>query len=133
MGELLQARSLTKLYGAVIGVNDIELDLDQGVIGLLGPNGAGKSTFLKLLTGQLRPTVGEIRVLGERPWNNARLFRRIGLCPEQDSFYDHMSALEFVTVLGKLSGLGARARTLAEGALEHLARLIGPSRPSTNK
>ena len=104
MGDLLAARSLTKLYGPVIGVNDVTLDLDHGVIGLLGPNGAGKSTFLKLLTGQLRPTEGEIRVFGEPPWCNSRLFRRMGLCPEQDSFYDHMSALEFVTVLGRLSG-----------------------------
>ena len=50
MGELIEARSMTKLYGVVIGVNDVDLDLDPGVIGLLGPNGAGKSTFLKLIT-----------------------------------------------------------------------------------
>ncbi len=120
MGELLEARSMTKLYGVVIGVNDVDLDLDPGVIGLLGPNGAGKSTFLKLITGQLRPTEGWVSVLGETPWNNIELFRRIGLCPEQDSFYDQMTALEFVTTLGKISGLGTEAKKLAERALERV-------------
>ena len=118
MGKLLEARALTKLYGVVIGVNDVTLDLEPGVIGLLGPNGAGKSTLLKLVTGQLRPSEGRLEVLGERPWSNRRLFRRIGLCPEQDTFYDQMSALEFVTTLAKISGLGSGALKAAERALE---------------
>jgi ABC-2 type transport system ATP-binding protein len=120
MAPLLRARSLTKLYGTVIGVNDVTLELEPGVIGLLGPNGAGKSTLLKLITGQLRPSEGDIEVLGERPFANPALFARIGLCPEQDAFYDRMSALEFVTGLGRLSGLGCRARAAAERALDRL-------------
>lgn len=129
MATLLEARSLTKLYGVVIGVNDATLDLDHGVIGLLGPNGAGKSTLLKLITGQLRPTEGELRVLGERPWNNTALFRRLGLCPEQDSFYDHLSALEFVSSLARISGLGSRAGQLAERALERVGATEFMHRP----
>ncbi|MHC5064675.1 MAG: ABC transporter ATP-binding protein [Planctomycetota bacterium] len=131
MGQLLEARSLTKLYGVIIGVNDVNLDLEPGVIGLLGPNGAGKSTFLKLVTGQLRPTEGQVSVLGENPWSNIHLFNRIGLCPEQDSFYDHMSALEFVTSLARLSGLGQESKDRAEhalarmGATEFMHRPIG--------
>lgn len=117
MGRLLTARSLTKLYGVVIGVNDVTLDLEPGVIGLLGPNGAGKSTLLKLLTGQLQPTEGSIEVFGERPWNNPRAFRQFGFAPEQDAFYDHDSALQFVTSLGRLSGLGAAAPSKAREAL----------------
>jgi ABC-2 type transport system ATP-binding protein len=117
MGTLLTARSLTKLYGAVIGVNDVTLDLEPGVIGLLGPNGAGKTTFLRLMTGQLKPTEGTIEVLGERPWANPGIFRRIGFCPEQDAFYDRLSGLEFVTALGRLSGLGASVPEMAAAAL----------------
>ena len=70
-------------------------------------------------------------VLGETPWNNIELFRRIGLCPEQDSFYDQMTALEFVTTLGRLSRLGTQAGQLAEealdrvGATEFMHRRIG--------
>jgi len=120
MGSLLAAESLTKLYGVVIGVNDVSLDLEPGVIGLLGPNGAGKSSLLKLITGQLKPTEGWIKVLGQDPWNNVRIYRDIGFCPEQDAFYETLSALEFVTSLGKLSGLGHAARAKAVAALERV-------------
>ena len=64
MTILFDFRSVTKLYGVVIGVNDLSLELEPGVHGLLGPNGAGKSTLIKLITGQLRPTEGTIRVFG---------------------------------------------------------------------
>jgi ABC-2 type transport system ATP-binding protein len=117
MGALLELSGVTKLYGLVIGLNDVELALEPGVNGLLGPNGAGKSTLLKLLTGQLRPSEGRVRVLGEDPWNNPRLLARLGLCPEQDAFYDQLSALEFVTSLARLSGLGASAGERARAAL----------------
>ncbi|MEM7200516.1 MAG: ABC transporter ATP-binding protein [Planctomycetota bacterium] len=130
MGTLLTTRALTKLYGVVIGVNDVTLDLEPGVIGLLGPNGAGKSTLMKLITGQLRPTEGTIEVLGHQPWNNPAVFRELGFCPEQDAFFDGMSALQFVTALGRLSGLGSDATdraadTLARvGAAEFMHRPI---------
>jgi ABC-2 type transport system ATP-binding protein len=129
MGTLLEARSMTKLYGDVIGVNDITLDLEPGVIGLLGPNGAGKSTLLKLITGQLRPTEGHLTVLGRQPWANMRLFEHLGICPEQDSFYDQLSALEFVTTLAKISGLGSKAGKLAEQALERVGAVEFMRRP----
>jgi ABC-2 type transport system ATP-binding protein len=121
MALLLEAQGLSKLYGVVIGVNDLTLALQPGVHGILGPNGAGKSTFLKLLTGQLRPTEGRIRVLGENPWNHPALFRRIGYCPEHDAFWDFQSALEFVGTLAMLSGLSrAEARPAAERALRRV-------------
>ncbi|MBI4563882.1 MAG: ABC transporter ATP-binding protein [Planctomycetes bacterium] len=121
MDSIIKARSLTKLYGVVIGVNDVTLDLPPGVRGLLGPNGAGKSTFLKLVTGQLNPTEGEVRVFGERPWNNADVFRRIGFCPEQDSFYAFLTGYEFVRTLARLSGYEpAEAKRRAERAMERV-------------
>jgi len=132
MGSLIETRDMTKLFGVVIGVNDVTLDLEPGVIGLLGPNGAGKSTFLKLLTGQLRPTEGEVRVFGMSPWNNLELLARIGLCPEHDSFYDSLSALEFVTSLAKISGLGRQAKERAEYALERVGATDFMHRPIGN-
>ncbi len=129
---LLQTKNLTKLYGFVMGVNDLTLEVTPGVHGLLGPNGAGKSTLLKLMTGQLRPTEGWVEVLGQRPWNNPELLARIGFCPEQDAFYDFMSAFDFVTALACLSGLGRKvAREKAAlalercGATEYMHRKIG--------
>ncbi len=114
---LIRTRDLTKLYDVVIGVNDVTLELGTGVIGLLGPNGAGKSTLIKLITGQLKPSAGEIEVFGECPWNNRRVYQRLGYCPEHDAFYDTLTGHQFVSFLGKLSGLGSEAEDRAEAAL----------------
>ena len=112
---------LSKWYGQVIGLNDITVNLGSGVTGLLGPNGAGKSTLLKLITGQLKPSKGSLQVLGESVWGNPAIFRRLGLCPEQDAFYDRMTGLEWLTALLRLQGYGDdAARKLALGALEQV-------------
>jgi ABC-2 type transport system ATP-binding protein len=110
---------LSKWYGQVSGLNDVTVTVPPGITGLLGPNGAGKSTFMKLITGQLRPSKGAVRVLGEPIWNNPALFRRIGFCPEQDAFYERMTGLEWVTALVRLNGLGPdEALAAARRALE---------------
>jgi ABC-2 type transport system ATP-binding protein len=90
----------------VIGLNDVTLTVPPGITGLLGPNGAGKSTFMKLITGQLKPSKGSVQVLGEPIWRNPHLFFQIGFCPEQDAFYDRMTGLEWVKALVRLNGLG---------------------------
>lgn len=104
---VIAARRLSLWYGQVIGVNDISLDIGKGVIGLLGPNGAGKSTFMKLLTGQLKPSTGTVAVGGEILWNNPNVFSRLGFVPEQDAFYEEMTGLGFVTYLTRLQGFDA--------------------------
>jgi ABC-2 type transport system ATP-binding protein len=115
---VLEAAHLSKWYGQVSGLNDVTVSVPPGITGLLGPNGAGKSTFMKLITGQLKPSKGDVRVLGAPIWANQDLFFRIGFCPEQDAFYDRMTGLEWVTALVRLNGLtDAEARTAAERAL----------------
>ena len=110
---------LSKWYGQVIGLNDVTVTVPSGITGLLGPNGAGKSTFLKLITGQLKPSKGEIAVLGERIWGNPGLYVRIGFCPEQDAFYERMTGMEWVSALIRLNGAGERdAAERAHRALE---------------
>ncbi|HZJ31614.1 MAG TPA: ABC transporter ATP-binding protein, partial [Vicinamibacterales bacterium] len=90
-----------------------------GVTGLLGPNGAGKSTFMKLVTGQLRPSKGTLTVLGESIWENPDIYFRIGFCPEQDAFYERMTGLEWVTALLRLNGgTESEAAEQARRALE---------------
>jgi ABC-2 type transport system ATP-binding protein len=121
MAALLECRSVSKLYGVVIGVNDLSLELEPGVHGLLGPNGAGKSTLIKLITGQLLPTEGEIRVFGENPWNNPGLLRRIGYCPEHDAFWRFLTGVQFVTTLAELSGIPSS--DACERATRALARV----------
>ncbi len=118
---VVEFEAVSKWYGNVIGLNNVTLRLPAGVTGLLGPNGAGKSTFLQLATGQLRPSQGQVRVLGRTTWNNAALSRFIGLCPEQDAFYEWMTGWDFVHTCARLSGLNAQeARQGAERALEHV-------------
>ena len=116
---IIAAEHLSKWYGQVIGLNDVSLEVPSGIVGLLGPNGAGKSTFMKLITGQLRPSKGDVQVLGEPIWGNAGLYTRIGFCPEQDAFYDRMTGLEWVTALVRLNGLDQQAAgAAARRALE---------------
>jgi ABC-2 type transport system ATP-binding protein len=118
---VIVAEHLSKWYGQVIGLNDVSLAVPSGITGLLGPNGAGKSTFMKLVTGQLKPSKGEVQALGEPIWRNPSLYFRIGFCPEQDSFYDRMTGLEWVTALVGLNGVGeAAAREMAGRALEQV-------------
>ena len=116
---VVAADRLSKWYGQVIGLNDVSVEVGPGVTGLLGPNGAGKSTLLKLITGQLKPSKGAIRVLGEPVWGNPPLFFRVGFCPEQDAFYERMTGLEWVTALVGLNGLPeAEAAEAARRALD---------------
>jgi ABC-2 type transport system ATP-binding protein len=116
--SIVHAEHLSKWYGQVNGLNDITVAIPPGVTGLLGPNGAGKSTFMKLMTGQLKPSQGAIRVLGMSLWDHPEAFARVGFCPEQDAFYDRMTGLEWVTSLVRLNGLSdADAAAAADRAL----------------
>jgi ABC-2 type transport system ATP-binding protein len=105
---IISADHVSKWYGQVIGLNDVSVNVPPGVTGLLGPNGAGKSTFMKLITGQLQPSKGTVKVMGEPIWRNPKLYFHIGFCPEQDAFYDRMTGLEWVTALVRLNGLSER-------------------------
>ncbi|MCA1583322.1 MAG: ABC transporter ATP-binding protein [Acidobacteria bacterium] len=120
-GAVVQAEHLSKWYGQVSGLNDVTASIPAGITGLLGPNGAGKSTFMKLMTGQLKPSQGSIRVLTEPIWRNPLLYARIGFCPEQDAFYERMTGLEWVSALVRLNGLNtADADAAARRALERV-------------
>jgi ABC-2 type transport system ATP-binding protein len=105
---IIAADHVSKWYGQVIGLNDVTVNVPRGVTGLLGPNGAGKSTFMKLITGQLRPSKGSVKVMGEPIWQNPKLYVQIGFCPEQDAFYDRMTGLEWVSALVRLNGFSER-------------------------
>jgi ABC-2 type transport system ATP-binding protein len=119
MAAVVSADHLSKWYGQVIGLNDVTVTVPPGITGLLGPNGAGKSTFMKVITGQLKPSKGSISVLGEPIWWNPALYHRIGFCPEQDAFYDRMTGAEWVAALVRLNGIDeARSVAMAARAIE---------------
>jgi ABC-2 type transport system ATP-binding protein len=86
---------------------------------------------LQLATGQLRPSQGTVRVLGQQTWNNPGLMRHVGLCPEQDAFYEWMTGLDFVRTCARLTGMKGRAATEAAekamaivGMTEHMGRAL---------
>ncbi|MFO1011091.1 MAG: ABC transporter ATP-binding protein [Planctomycetota bacterium] len=121
MSALLEAVDLARYYGPVVGLNDLTLTLEPGVVGLLGPNGAGKSTFLKLVAGEIRPSRGRVTVLGHVPFANRAYFREVGFSPQQDALYGDLTGREFVVFLLQLSGFGrAEAETRARRALERV-------------
>ena len=121
---------VTKLYGSVIGVNDVTVELGVGAHGLLGPNGAGKTTFLGLITGQLRPTLGRVRVFGEPPFGNARVLSRIGYCPAADLLDRTTTPREWVRYLVRLAGFSAAVATArADHALEQVGLTAAARRP----
>jgi ABC-2 type transport system ATP-binding protein len=119
---MIELSNVTKLYGKVIGVNDVTLKLEPGAYGLLGPNGSGKSTLLNLITGQLRPTLGTVRVLGQSPRNNAHLFRRLGYCPAGEGLYASVSGFDWVKYLLRLHG---RSEGMAAFAAGQSLELVG--------
>ncbi|MEM6688467.1 MAG: ABC transporter ATP-binding protein [Planctomycetota bacterium] len=121
---MIQLHQTTKMYGRVVGVNDLTINLESGAYGLIGPNGSGKTTLINLLIGHLRPTIGSVCVFDENPAVNRGVLRRIGLCPASDVLYPNVSALEFVKYQTRLHGISRhQCVEMAESALE----LVGMS------
>ena len=102
---VIQATELSRWYGIVMGLNNISFEIGPGLTGLVGPNGAGKSTLIKIITGQLQPSDGELTVFGERPWNNPNVLRGIGFCPEEDALPDRLPARTWLRGLALLAGI----------------------------
>nr|WP_213452829.1 ABC transporter ATP-binding protein [Micromonospora sp. NBRC 107566] len=120
---LIATQSLTKQYnGRVTALSDLTLRVEPGIIGLVGANGAGKSTLIKILLGLLPPTSGQARVLELDPTTQAEQVRaRVGYMPEHEALPPDMAAAEFVTHMGRISGLPrATARERASEALRHV-------------
>ncbi|MSU20698.1 MAG: ABC transporter ATP-binding protein [Pedosphaera sp.] len=121
MNSVIQARELSRWYGIVMGLNNVSFDIDVGLTGLVGPNGAGKSTLIQIITGQLQPSSGELTVFGEIPWNNPRLLKRIGYCPEREAVPRDLQPLAWLRGLGLISGISpAEATRRSELILERV-------------
>jgi len=99
----IRAVGLSKWYGEVTALSDVSFEIGRGAWGLVGPNGSGKTTLMRAVTGQLKPSLGELRVLGESPFDNPRVLSRIGLCPEADALYETLTGFEHVYHLTRLS------------------------------
>lgn len=129
---MIEFTHVSKWYGDVIAVNDVSFTLGPGVTALLGSNGAGKSTLMKLVTGQIRPSNGEVSVFGLSPFANPEVYKRLGYCPEIDAFPEHQTGRTFVNTMARFSGMTpseAKARTEAVlhevGMAERANRKVG--------
>ncbi len=107
--SVIELNSLSKWYGEVIGLNNVTAAIGHGITGLVGPNGAGKSTLISLAMGQLRPSIGTIRVFGQKVWNNPSVLSQIGYCPEGDPFWSNLTGEQFVEFLAEASGMSGSA------------------------
>jgi ABC-2 type transport system ATP-binding protein len=121
---VLELRRVTKLFSGIPAVDDISFSARPGeVTGYLGPNGSGKSTTMKMITGLLTMTIGQILFDG-RPIQDDLVGykRRMGYVPEEPYLYNHLSGVEYLTMVTQLRGLRWReAAARIEGLLELLS------------
>ena len=111
---MIRARNLKKVFGDIVAVNSINLEIKNGEIyGFLGPNGAGKTTTIRMLTGTLKPTSGEIEILGiPLDKNEIEIKKRIGVVFEEPKLYENLKGTEFIDFIIAIYKLD-REKTLA--------------------
>ncbi len=122
------AYSVSRSFGGLVAVSDINLAIGPGVTALLGPNGAGKSTLLRMLSGQIKPSTGSVWVAGGDPRRDAAARGRIGLVPQQDGVFEREQAIDVVTLAAVLSSLD-QPRERAAHALQLVELDPGIERP----
>ena len=106
--NIIETHDLCKQYGNALRVAHLDLNVPEGsVYGFLGPNGAGKSTTLKMILGLVRPTAGDIRVLGKKMDGGNRLavLRQVGSLIESPSYYGHLTGEENLRIVQTLRGV----------------------------
>ena len=120
---MLEARGLTKFYGPIAAVRQVSFTVRPGeILGYLGPNGAGKSTTVKMLTGLIEPTQGQIFYQGRTVYDDFTAFqRRIGYVPEEPHLYPHLSGREYLQLVGRLRGM---KRAVLEWKMERFLHLF---------
>jgi len=102
----IETQQLSRYFNNFCAVDEVDLRVERGTFyGFLGPNGAGKSTTIKMLTGLLAPSRGEIRVLGynmRRPAEALEAKRKMGVIPEDLALFDNLKAREYLTFIGRI-------------------------------
>lgn len=131
----IETRQLTRYFNKACAVDHVDLRVERGTFyGFLGPNGAGKSTTIKMLTGLLAPTSGEISILGldmRQPASALQIKRRIGVVPEGLSLFENLTAREFLTFIGRMHSMPQETIRTRSGDLLEMLQLAGESKKLT--
>ncbi len=105
---MLQVENLTKRFGDFFAVNNINFEAKPGeILGLLGPNGAGKTTTMKMLSGYLTPSFGNVRIFDMDLHSNSQLKAKLGYLPEGSPSYSDMQVYQFLSFIADIRGLGS--------------------------
>ena len=103
--SLVTFTNVSRFYGEVLGINKVSLAIPPGITSLVGPNGAGKTTLMNLMSGLIRPTQGEIRVLGISPQHPERLCPILGYCAQFDAFPKGLTGYQFIVSFLRMFGM----------------------------
>jgi len=113
----IKISNLTKLFGQLVAVNDLSLEIYKGeIFGFLGPNGAGKTTTINMISGLLPPTNGTITIFNKYSDNN-KIKTHIGICPQENIFWPKLTCSEQLIFMGNMYGLSGKALIKRVGEL----------------
>ena len=122
--------NVSRFYGEVLGINKVSLTIPPGVTSLVGPNGSGKTTLMNLMTGLIRPTQGEIKVLGIAPEHPEQLCKVVGYCAQFDSCPKGLTGYQFIYWFLRMHGLtAAECDRKTNAALERVSMTAAAGRP----
>ena len=114
--------NVSRFYGEVLGINNVNLSIPPGITSLVGPNGSGKTTLMNLMTGLIRPTQGDISVLGIQPRHPERLCRMVGYCAQFDAFPKGLTGHQFIYWFLRMHGMShAECEEKTAAALERVS------------
>ena len=112
---VIEIENLWKRFGRRVALRNVSLEMEKGEkVAILGPNGAGKTTLLKILAGQLKPSAGEVKIFGAKPWKKVELRRKIGFVSHSSLLYRDLTALENLQFYSKLYGLDYDTKKMNE-------------------
>ncbi|WP_251208094.1 ABC transporter ATP-binding protein [Acetatifactor aquisgranensis] len=119
---MLEISQITKRYKDKLALDQVSLALEPGVYGLLGPNGAGKSTLMNIISGNLRPTGGQVRWEGKEIRALGAAYRSLlGYAPQQQGMYEHFSGIRFLSYMAALKGIPGKEQP---AELERVLRFV---------
>lgn len=123
---ILKTKDLTKKYNNKVVVDNLNIEIRKGeIFGLLGPNGAGKSTTMNMICSLVRPTAGEIELLGKNPWKQKKeVIHKIGYIPQELAIHGNLKAWENVELFTSLYKIkGQELKKTIDDSLEYVGLL----------